>query len=286
MVSSQVRREQVKLAVNQGMSIRKACKFVGISRTGFFYKPKYTERDEILSEKLKRLSREHVRWGYRFASAVLLREDSDATPKRVYRLWRKLCLQVPYRHKRRKIRTGASAQPVAEKVNSVWAWDFIFDRCATGRQIKCFNVVDEKTRECLAIDVSNSIRSGRVIEVLSGLVARYGAPQYIRSDNGSEFIANAIKKWLKEARIETAYIDPDKPWQNPFIESFNSRFRDECLNAEVFLNRFEARIVIEDWRRHYNEFRPHSSLGYQTGSVQSFSHFPFSGVLNLTILFQ
>jgi putative transposase len=264
MVSAQVKRQQVMLATGRSMSQRKACALVGISRTGFRYRPRHAERDNELSQELKTLSRKHPRYGYRFASSILLRTRADATRKRVYRLWRKLGLQVPYRRKRRKIRTGARTQPVAQKPNSVWAWDFIFDRCAGGQQIKCFIVVDENTRECLAIDVSNSIRSNRVIAQIASLIKKYGPPQFIRSDNGPEFIAKAIRDWMKENSVETAYIEPGKPWQNPFAESFNSRFRDECLNTELFLNMFEAKVVIEDWRREYNEFRPHSSLGYRT----------------------
>jgi putative transposase len=264
MVSAQVKRQQVLLANGRGMSLRKACALIGISRTGFRYRPRNAKRDAVLSRALKKLSRKHPRYGYRFASAVLLRSRPEATRKRVYRLWTALGLQVPYRKKRRKIRTGARNQPVAQKPNSVWAWDFIFDRCAGGRQLKCFIVVDESTRECLAIDVEHSIRSGRVLEILAALMKQYGPPQYIRSDNGPEFIAKAIKAWLEENGISTAYIEPGKPWQNPFAESFNSRFRDESLNAELFLSLFEAKIVIEDWRREYNEFRPHSSLDYKT----------------------
>lgn len=244
--------------------MRMACALFGISRTGFFYRPRNAKRDEDLKVKLKELSRKHPRYGYRFASAVLKRTCPEATRKRVYRLWKALELQVPYRKKRRKIRTGARNQPLADKPNSVWSWDFIFDKCAGGRQLKCFVVVDESTRECLVIEVNHSIRSGRVLEILAALMKQYGPPQYIRSDNGPEFIAKAIRAWLNENGISTAYIEPGKPWQNPFAESFNSRFREECLNAELFLSLFEAKIVIEDWRREYNGFRPHSSLDYKT----------------------
>jgi len=214
--------------------------------------------------KLKKFSEENKRWGYRFASAILHDKDEDATPKRVYRLWREAALQVPYRRRRRRIRTGETTRPVAEGANHVWAWDFVFDRCANGRQVKCLNVVDEGTKECLAIEVGYSIRNARVIEVLEMLVRRYGEPEFVRSDNGSEFIAIAAQKWIAGAGIKTIYIDPGKPWQNPFIESFNSRLQDELLNAELFRNVIEARVVIEDWRLKYNNIRPHSSLGYKT----------------------
>ncbi len=142
----------------------------------------------------------------------------------------------------------------------MWAYDFVFDACANGQQLKCLTVIDEWTRECLAIDVGSSIRSGRVIEVLSKLISVHGAPRYIRSDNGPEFVSIAVLRWLTSEGIETAYIAPGKPWQNSTGESFNGRFRDECLNQEWFRNRKEAKVVSETWRRHYNEVRPHSSL--------------------------
>jgi putative transposase len=146
----------------------------------------------------------------------------------------------------------------------VWAYDFVFDATASGQQIKCLTVIDEFTAESLAIDVQGSIRSKRVIEVLTRLVSEHGAPRYLRSDNGPEFVSKAVLEWLEASNIETAAIDPGKPWQNGVNESFNGRFRDECLSLEWFRSRAEARVVIEAWRRHYNEVRPHSRLGYQT----------------------
>jgi len=148
--------------------------------------------------------------------------------------------------------------------NHVWAYDFIFDTCANGQALKCLTIVDEWTRECLAIDVAGGIRSGRVIEVLSQLVSVHGAPRYLRSDNGPEFVVAAILRWLADASIDTALIDPGKPWQNATDESFNGKFRDEYLSLQWFRNRVDAKVGIEQWRRHYNEVRPHSSLRYLT----------------------
>jgi putative transposase len=148
----------------------------------------------------------------------------------------------------------------AAAANNVWAYDFVFDTCADGQTLKCLTVVDEWTRECLAIDVAGGIRSGRVIEVLTQLVSVHGAPRYLRSDNGPEFVATAILRWLRDAAIDTALIDPGKPWQNATDESFNGKLRDECLSLQWFRNRIDARITIDQWRRHYNEMRPHSSL--------------------------
>jgi len=152
----------------------------------------------------------------------------------------------------------------ATTMGQVWAYDFVFDACANGQQLKCLTVVDEFTRECLAIDVAGSIRSGRVIEVLSKLVSVHGSPQYLRSDNGPEFVSRAVLRWLLQANIDTAHIDPGKPWQNGNNESFNGKFRDECLSMEWFRNRIDAKIVIEQFRRQFNEVRPHSSLGQLT----------------------
>ncbi|GIV82655.1 MAG: hypothetical protein KatS3mg051_2009 [Anaerolineae bacterium] len=148
--------------------------------------------------------------------------------------------------------------------NQVWAYDFVFDACANGQPLKCLVITDEWTHEALQIDVQGSIRSRRVIDVLSKLVSEHGAPRYLRSDNGPEFVSHAILRWLQETGIETAYIEPGKPWQNGTAESLNGKFRDECLSMEWFRNRTEARVIIETWRQHYNEDRPHSSLGYRT----------------------
>ena len=174
----------------------------------------------------------------------------------------KAWLQVPRKRSRRRVARPATTD-TADGRNHVWAYDFVFDTCADGQQLKCLTVIDELTRECLAIDVAG-IRSGRVIDVLSKLVSVHGAPKYLRSDNGPEFVCKAILKWLLDANIDTAFIDPGKPWQNGADESFNGKLRDECLSMEWFRNRIDAKIVIEHWRRQYNEVRPHSSLGQLT----------------------
>ena len=183
---------------------------------------------------------------------------------RMYRLWRQEALQVPRKRPRRRVATSRPRPVPPTAVNHVWAYDFVFDTCADGRTLKCLTVIDEFTRECLAIDVAGGIRSARVIEVLAQLVSVHGTPRYLRSDNGPEFVATAILRWLHTAQIETAFIDPGKPWQNGADESFNGKFRDQHLSLHWFRNRVEAKVSIEQWRRHYNEVRPHSSLGYRT----------------------
>jgi putative transposase len=179
---------------------------------------------------------------------------------RVHRLWRCAGLQVPRKRPRRRI-AACRPRPLAPSgMGQMGAYDFVFDACANGQQLKCLTVIDEFTREALAIDVAGSIRSNRVIEVLAKLISVHGAPSYLRSDNGSEFLSRAILRWLAHEKIETALIDPGKPWQNGTNESFNGKFRDECLSMEWFRNRVDAKIVIENWRQPYNEVRPHSSL--------------------------
>ena len=161
-------------------------------------------------------------------------------------------------------RFGTASPNAAHRGDHVWAYDFIFDRAANGQQLKCLTIVDEWTRECLAIEVAGSIRSRDVIDVLARLASRHGTPRYLRSDNGPEFISRAILTWITDCGIDTAHIDPGKPWQNATNESFNDKFRDECLSLEWFRSRAEAKVLIEAWRVHYNEVRPHSSLGYLT----------------------
>jgi len=199
---------------------------------------------------------------------------------RTHRLWRQAGLQVPRRRPRRRVAASRPRPLPPTGVNHVWAYDFVFDTCANGQTLKCLTIVDQWTRECLAIDVAGGIRSGRVIEVLAQLVSVDGAPRYLRSDNGPEFVAAAILRWLAEAGIDTALIDPGKPWQNATDESFNGKFRDEYLSLQWFRNRVDAKVGVEQWRRHYNEIRPHSSLRYLTPAEFKASQRadPFHGV--------
>ena len=163
-----------------------------------------------------------------------------------------------------RIATGRPRPNAPTGANQVWSYDFVFDRCASGQQLKCLTVTDEWTKEGLAIEVDGRIRSPRVIEVLSRRVSDRGAPLYLRSDNGPEFVSRALLTWITNMGIDTALIDPGKPWQNGATESFNGKFRDECLSLEWFRSRIEAKVLIETWRRHFNTVRPHSSLGYLT----------------------
>jgi putative transposase len=262
-VTASQRREAVGVLKALKVSERRSCQLVGISRHGVRYKSRRC--DSVLVEKLTAIAGEHPRYGYRRACALLRRDGDKVNHKRVHRVWQEAKLSLPLR-RRRKRRVGVSAITCAQAVrpNHVWTYDFVFDRCANGQQIKLLTVVDEYTRESLAIRVATSIKSRAVIGVLSRLVAERGAPQCLRSDNGSEFTAARVKAWLTEKGVQTLYIEPGSPWQNAKGESFNGRLRDECLNVEWFKNLREAAVIVETWRRHYNQERPHSSLGYRT----------------------
>lgn len=220
--------------------------------------------DAPVLERMRALAAQYPRYGYRRVQIFLAREGHRMSADRAYRLWRVAGLQVPRKRPRRRVATRRPRPLPPTAANHVWAYDFLFDACANGQPVKCLTVVDEWTRECLAIDVAGSIRSGRVIDVLARLISQHGAPRYLRSDQGPEFVSRAILRWLTDAQIGVAIIDAGKPWQNGTDESFNGKFRDECLNLEWFRTRREAAIVIEQWRRHYNTVRPHSSLGYLT----------------------
>jgi putative transposase len=260
-VSAQVRRRQVAYAKKRGVSLRRACALFGTARSGLDYQSKMDAKDEPVLAEMRKLAAQYPRYGYRRIRIFLRRQGIDLSHDRTYRLWRKAKLQVPRKRPRRRVASSRPRPQAPSSMNEVWAYDFVFDACADGRQLKCLTVVDEWTRECLAIDVGASIRSGRVIEVLSKLVSMRGAPRYLRSDNGPEFVSRAILGWLTKTGIDTAHIDPGKPWQNGTNESFNDKFRNECLSLEWFRNRTEARLVIDEWRSHYNDVRPHSSIG-------------------------
>jgi putative transposase len=264
MVSPLARREQVAYACARGLSVRRACGLLEISRSTLRYELRLPAKDAPVVTAMKELSAMYPRYGYRRIRIFLQREGFRLSCSRTHRIWRQAGLLLPRRRPRRRV-AGSRPRPLSpSKANLVWAYDFVFDSTAEGQQIKCLTVVDEFTHECLAIDTAGSIRSKRVIQVLSRLVSLHGAPLHIRSDNGPEFVSHAILKWISEAGIDTALIDPGKPWQNGTSESFNGRFRDECLSLEWFRSRREAAVVIEAWRQHYNAVRPHSSLGYLT----------------------
>jgi len=264
MVGARVRRQQVAYALGRGLSSRRACALLCVARSTLGYVSRLIARDAPVLPAMRTLAGQYPRYGYRTIRIFLDRQGHVMSADRTYRLWRQEGLQVPKKRPRRRVATSRPRPLPPTAVNHVWAYDFVFDTCADGRTLKCLTIIDEFTRECLAIDVAGGIRSGRVIEILTQLVSVHGAPRYLRSDNGPEFVARAILQWLRTAQIETAFIDPGKPWQNGADESFNGKFRDQHLSLQWFRNRADAKVSIEEWRRHYNEVRPHSSLGYRT----------------------
>ena len=265
MVSPAQKKQAVANVVEQRLcSERRACRYLGVHRSTYRYPVKPTPPQQVqLHQRIVALSWQYPRYGYRRIRALLEREGWSVNRKQVQRIRRKEGLKVrpkPPRIPRQGVSTGLPTQ--ATHRNDVWTWDFIFDRTDKGSTLKMLTMLDEYTRQCLAIRVERQIRSEQVLATLWQAMTTYGIPEHIRSDNGTEFIAQKIQAWLRDHQIKTLYIDPGSPWQNGYIESFHSRFRDECLNREWLLNLCEARVVIEDWRQHYNTERPHSRLGY------------------------
>ena len=211
------------------------------------------------------LACEYGRYGYRRITAMLQSEGWKVNHKRIERLWHREGLKVPSRQPKRRrlwLNDGSCVRLRPQHRNHVWSYDFVHDRTYDGRALRMLTILDEYTRECLAIQVARRINHENVMEVLADLFIRRGVPEHIRSDNGSEFTATAVRKWLKRLKVRTLYIEPGSPWENGYIESFNGKLRDEVLNREIFDNIMEARAVIEYWRREYNHVRPHSSLRY------------------------
>jgi len=257
------------------ISERRACRAIGQARSSQRYEAERPDQDRPLVDRIVALARENPRYGYRRIWALLRREGWRVNRKRVHRLWRSEGLKVPVsQHKRRRLGSSenASTRKRAERPNHVWSYDFVMDQTQDGRQLKMLPVVDEFTRECLSIDVERSITAQDVVARLRQLFQTRGAPDFIRSDNGPEFIAIAVKEWLKDTEVKTLYIEPGSPWENAYSETFNSRFEDELLNREIFSNLTEAKVLVEEYRLKYNNKRPHSSLSYLTPAEFARAH--------------
>jgi len=246
-------------------SERHACGVVSIARSSARYTPHPRADEQVLRDRIRDLANEHKEYGCPRITALLRREGSIVNKKRVHRIWKEEGLQLP-RRRPKKRRRGPNGEVIhkAEYMNHVWTYDFVEDRTERGRKIRILTIVDEYTRECLAIRVARSIPAVKVLNTLEWLFLTRGIPAYIRSDNGPEFIAKAVQAWLKKNQSKTIYIEPGSPWENPFIESFNGKLREECLNRYEFVNVHEAQEIIEAWRIEYNTYRPHSSLNYLT----------------------
>ncbi len=255
------------------ISERRACRVLGQYRSTQRKLPRGREDEGRLVADIIELTRQYGRYGYRKIAALLRQAGWLVNDKRVERIWRCEGLKVPSKQPKRGrlwLNEGSCVRLRAERPNHVWSYDFVEDRTHEGKKYRMLNVVDEFTRECLSIRVSRRLNSTDVIDVLSELFILRGVPGHIRSDNGPEFIAKAVRKWIHAVGAKTAYIAPGSPWENGYVESFNARLRDELLNGEIFYTLTEARIIIESWRRHYNSVRPHSSLGYKPPAPEVF----------------
>ena len=245
---------------------RAACRYLGLGRSTFHYQARPPcERRQQLIVRTHELSALHPRYGYRRIVALLRREGWETSRKQVQRLRRAEGLRVPpprRRQSRRGLSTGLPTQ--ATHRGHVWTWDFVADATVHGGTLRMLTVLDEHTKEVHVLRPERRIGSAEVITLVQAAIAQHGAPEFIRSDNGAEFIAHDLQQWLADQHIKTIYITPASPWENGFVESFHSRFRDECLNREQLWTLTEARVVIEDFRQDYNSARPHSSLGYQS----------------------
>ena len=249
-----------------GVPERRACRVLGQHRSTQRKSPSRPDDEAALTADIVALATQYGRYGYRRITALLRTAGWVVNRKRVERLWRREGLKVPQKQPKRGrlwLNDGSCTRLRPEHPNHVWSYDFVEDRTHDGRKYRMLNVVDEFTRECLAIRVERKLNSTNVVDVLSDLFILRGVPGHIRSDNGPEFVARIVREWIATVGAKTAYIEPGSPWENGYCESFNGKLRDELLDGEVFYSLAEARVVIESWRQHYNTSRPHSALGYR-----------------------
>jgi putative transposase len=261
------KKQMIKAVVDDGLcSGRKGCRIMRLARSTWWYRA--GERGDGRQQMIKRLhelSDQHPRYGFRRITALLRQEGWEVGRRQVQRLRRLEGLRVPPTKRRVARRGHSTGLPTkATHRGHVWTWDFIADATMRGGALRMLTVLDEHTRECHVLRADRALKSGDVISLVKTAIAQHGAPEFIRSDNGSEFIAKDLQRWLAKEKIKTIYIEPASPWQNGFVESFHGRFRDECLNREQLWTLTEARVVIEDFRIQYNTQRPHSKLGYRS----------------------
>jgi len=248
------------------VSERRACRVLGQHRSVQRRTLKQRDDEEPLTAAIIDLASRYGRYGYRRVTALLRQDGWHVNHKRVERIWRREGLKVPQKQPKRGrlwLNDGSCIRKRPEHRNHVWAYDFVQDRTHNGKAFRMLTVIDEYTRECLAIKVDRKLNSTDVVETLADLFLEKGMPDFIRSDNGAEFTAKLVREWLGRLGPGTLFIEPGSPWENGYNESFNSKLRDELLNGEVFYTLKEAKVLIEQWRRHYNTIRPHSSLGYR-----------------------
>ena len=280
-------------AKQQGASERRACQLANQPRGTQRYQPTQRNDEDALTRAILALAGQYGRYGYRRITVKLNEAGWRVGKDRVERIWRREGLKVPQKQKPRGrlwLNDGSCVRLRPERPNHVWSYDFVSATTHDGRTVRLLNLIDEYTRECLAIYVDRRINSTQVIEVLAEAMIAQGVPEYIRSDNGPEFVAKQLRKWLAQTGTKTLYIEPGSPWENSYCESFNSKLRDEFLNGEIFYSLKEMRVLAERWRVYYNTERPHSSLGYRPpapaawqieasrrhGKVESQERFPLS----------
>jgi len=248
------------------VSERRACRILRQPRSTHRHRPRVADDEEALRARIVAIASEYGRYGYRRVTAMLRQEGWRVNHKRVERIWKLEGLKVPQKQpKRARLwdHDGSCIRLRPEHKDHVWAYDFVLTRTHDGRALRLLTIVDEYTRECLMIRVARRLNSESVLECLTSLFVYRGLPRYIRSDNGSEFTARAVREWLAKLGVQTLFIEPGSPWENGYVESFNGKLSDELLDGEIFYTPREARVLIESWRCHYNEVRPHSSLGYR-----------------------
>ena len=267
-----------------GVSERKACRILRQPRSTQRYCPTSAGDEEPLTRRIIELATEYGRYGYRRITALLREEGWRVNHKRVERIWRLEGLKVPEKQPKRGrlwLNDGSCIRLRPAYKDHVWSYDFVADRTKNGRPLKMLTLIDERTRECLAIRVARSIRSQDVLECLAELFVCRGTPDHIRSDNGPEFTAKAVREWLARVDVKTLFIEPGSPWENGYIESFNGKLRDELLNGEIFYTLTEAKVLVERWRQEYNTRRPHSSLGYRPPAPETVAIAPPLGEVPL-----
>jgi len=257
-----------KLKVSQ----RRACRVIEQVRATQRYLPRADDTEERLIRRIVELATQYGRYGYRRITALLKREGWMVNHKKVERIWRREGLKVPQKQPKRGrlwLNDGSCIRLRPEHKDHVWSYDFVMARTTDGRAFRILNIIDEYTRESLAMKVDRRIRSQDVIDQLYYLFLFRGVPEHVRSDNGPEFTAKAVRRWLSNVGVKTLFIEPGSPWENGYIESFNGKLRDELLNGELFTTLMEANVLIESWRKEYNQVRPHSSLGYRSPAPET-----------------
>ncbi len=262
---------------HKAVSERRACRVLGQVRSTQRRSRCPPADEPRLLRRMVGLATQYGRYGYRRITVMLREEGFRVNHKRVERLWRQEGLKVPAKQPKRKrlwLNDGSCVRLRPAFQDDVWSYDFVFARTSDGRPLRLLTVLDEFTRECLAIDVARRLTSDDVLGRLTQLFVQRGAPRYLRSDNGPEFTARAVRKWLERVEVQTLYIEPGSPWENGYIESFNGRLRDEFLNGEIFDTVLEARVLCERWRCQYNTVRPHSSLGYRPPAPETVVPWP------------